>query len=120
MSHIVTIQTKVRDPAAVAAACIRLGLSAPAVGTAVLFGGQANGLLVRLPGWTYPAVVDLATGEVKFDNFNGRWGDQAHLDRFLQLYAVERAKLEAMARGYPVTEQALQDGSIKLQIIAEA
>ena len=44
----------------------------------------------------------------------------AHLDRFLQLYAVEKAKLEARAKGYPVTEQALEDGGIKLQIIARA
>jgi hypothetical protein len=120
MSHIVTIQTKVRDPAAVAAACARMNLAAPTVGTAVLFGGQVNGLLVRLPGWTYPAVVDLATGEVKFDNFEGRWGDRSHLDRFLQLYAVERAKLEAKAKGFPVTEQALEDGGIRLQIIERA
>ena len=116
MSHIVTIRTKVRDPAAVAAACGRLGLPAPAVGTAVLYGGQVNGLIVRLPGWVYPAVVDLATGEVKFDTFEGRWGDRAHLDRFLQMYAVEKATSEARAKGYPVTEHALADGSIRLQI----
>ena len=117
MSHIVTIQTKVRDPAAVAAACVRMSLPAATVGTAVLFGGHVNGLLVRLPGWTYPAVVDLATGEVKFDNFEGRWGDESHLNRFLQLYAVEKAKLEAKTKGYPVTEQALEDGGIRLQIL---
>jgi hypothetical protein len=120
MSHIVTIQTKVRDPAAVAAACARLSLPAPAVGTAVLYGGQVNGLLVRLPGWTYPAVVDLATGEVRFDNFEGRWGDRAHLDRFLQLYAVELVKLQARTQGRPVTERALEDGSIQLQIVERA
>jgi hypothetical protein len=120
MSHIVTIQTKVRDPAAVAAACARMNLPAPTVGTAALFGGQVNGLLVRLPGWTYPAVVDLATGEVKFDNFEGRWGDRAQLDRFLQLYPIERAKLEAKANGFPVTEEALENGSIKLEIIERA
>ncbi|HEX4588651.1 MAG TPA: hypothetical protein VH120_01900 [Gemmataceae bacterium] len=117
MSHIVTIQSKVRDPAAVAAACRRMSLSAPAAGTAVLFGGEVSGLLVQLRGWTYPAVVDLGTGEVRFDNFAGHWGDRAHLDRFLQLYAVEKARIEAKARGFPVTEQALEDGGIKLQII---
>ena len=58
MSHIVTIETEVRDPAAVAAACRRLGLPEPAHGTARLFAGEATGLLVRLPGWLYPAVVD--------------------------------------------------------------
>jgi hypothetical protein len=39
MSHIVTIQTKVHDPAAVSAACQRLGLPAPTQGTAQLFSG---------------------------------------------------------------------------------
>ena len=45
------------------------------------------------------------------------WGDQVQLDRFLQMYAVERAKLEAQRNGFRCNEQALQDGSIKLQII---
>jgi hypothetical protein len=120
MSHIVTIQTKVRDPAAIAAACRRLGLIPPTLGVAVLYGGEVNGLLIRLPGWTYPAVVDLATGEVQFDNFEGHWGDRAHLDKFLQLYAVEKATLEARAKGYPVSEQALADGGIRLQIVEVA
>ncbi len=44
------------------------------------------------------------------------WGDQAQLDRLLQMYAVEKAKLEANRRGHTVTEQALADGSIKLTI----
>lgn len=48
------------------------------------------------------------------------WGDPKELHRFLQAYAVEKAKLAARAQGYVVREQALTDGSIKLQIIAEA
>ncbi len=43
MSHIVTIKTEVRDPAAVAAACRRLGLPEPVHGTAKPFGGGATG-----------------------------------------------------------------------------
>jgi hypothetical protein len=120
MSHIVSIQTKVRDPAAVAAACQRLGLAAPVQGTARPYGGEATGLLVQLPGWQYPVVIDTASGEVRYDNFGGRWGEQAQLDRFLQMYAVEKAKLEARKKGYQVTEQALQDGGIRLQIVEGA
>ena len=120
MSHIVTIQTRLHDPAAVAAACQRLGLAAPVHGTARLFSGEVTGLLVRLPGWQYPAVIDPASGEVRYDNFGGRWGEQAQLDRFLQLYAVEKTKLEARKKGYQVSEQALQDGAIRLQIIEGA
>jgi hypothetical protein len=72
---------------------------------------------VQLPGWQYPIVIDTLSGLVRYDNFEERWGSQEYLDRFLQLYAVERAKLEARKKGYTVSEQSLQDGSIKLQII---
>jgi hypothetical protein len=120
MSHVVTLQTRVQDPAAVSAACQRLGLPAPAQGTARLYGGEATGLLVQLPGWLYPAVIDLASGLVRFDTFEGRWGEERHLSRFLQMYAVERAKLEARKHGYTVTEQALADGAIKVQILPRA
>ena len=117
MSHIVSVQTKVHDPAAVTAACQRLGLAAPVHGTTQLFSSEATGLMVRLPGWEYPVVIDTLTGTMRYDNFNGHWGDQAHLSRFLQAYAVEKTKLEARKRGHTVTEQALQDGSIRLQLV---
>ncbi len=116
MSHIVTIKTEVRDHAAVSAACRRLELPSPINGTAQLFTGQATGLIVRLPDWTYPLVIDTTNGQLRYDNYNGAWGDQAHLDRFLQLYAVERARIEARRKGHQVTEQSLADGSIKLTI----
>ena len=116
MSHIVQIKTQVRDPAAVQAACRRLGL-APAVQESVrLFSGNATGLTVRLPGWKYPAVFDLTSGQAQYDNYSGHWGDQKELDRFLQTYATEKAKIEARRRGHSVTEQQLADGSIKLTI----
>jgi hypothetical protein len=117
MSHIVRLQTKIHDPAAVAAACQRLNLAPPRHGTAQLYSGEAEGLIVQLPGWQYPIVIDTLSGVIRYDNFQGYWGDQEQLDRFLQLYAVERAKLEAHKKGYTVSEQALHDGSIKLQII---
>ena len=116
MSHIVTVRTQVRDEAAAAAACHRLGLPPPLHRQVKLFSDTAEGLAVELPGWNYPVVCDLATGHVRLDNFEGRWGNQIELDRFLQAYAAERAKIEARKKGYSVTEQSLQDGSIKLTI----
>ena len=116
MSHIVTIQTKVHDHAAINSACTRLGLNTPVEGSANLYSGEANGLIVQLPDWKYPLVIDTVSGGIKFDNYNGHWGEQRHLDHFLQIYAVEKAKQEARKKGFTVSEQALQDGSIKLQI----
>ena len=116
MSHIVQIQTEVRDPAAVTAACSRLHLPQPLQGKFQLFGTEVAGLGVQLPKWRYPVVCDLPSGQVRFDNFEGRWGEQAHLDRFFQIHAIEKARIEARKKGHTVTEQALADGSIKLTI----
>ncbi|HEX3654526.1 MAG TPA: hypothetical protein VHV55_01900 [Pirellulales bacterium] len=116
MSHIVQIQTEVRDAAAVRAACQRLGLSQPTNRQVRLFSAEVTGLAVELPSWRYPVVCDLASGQLKYDNFGGHWGNQQQLDQFLQAYAVERAKIEARKRGHSVTEQSLADGSIKLTI----
>ena len=102
--------------AAIAAACRRLTLPAPVTGTTKLLSAAITGVAVQLPGWTYPVVADLTTGQLKFDNFNGRWGDAKHLDRFLQVYAVEAAKAAARRKGHTVAEQQLADGSIKLTI----
>ena len=117
MSHIVSIQAEARDPVAIGAACRRLGLPEPVLGTAQLFSGPASGLLVKLPDWLYPVACDTATGTLRYDNYEGRWGPQEHLDRFVQAYAVEKAKLEARKKGYSVSEQPLEDGSIRLQIV---
>ena len=116
MSHIVTVRTEVRDPAALAAACRRLRLDAPAPGTVKLFSGTAEGHVVQLPGWRYPVVFDTAAGRARYDNYGGRWGAPRQLDLLLQMYAVEKAKLEARRRGHAVTEQSLPDGSVKLVI----
>ena len=116
MSHIVEIKTEVRDEAAISAACQRLKLEAPTQGTAKLFSSSATGVIVKLPGWRYPAVFDTQSGQARFDNYGGRWGEQRQLDRFLQGYAVEKTKIEARKRGHTVTEQSQVDGSIKLTV----
>lgn len=118
MSHVVRIQTEVRDAVAVQAACARLGLPQPAWGTFELFNAKATGLAVRLPGWRYPLVCRAESGELSYDNFNGAWGDLAQLHRFLQRYAVEKALIEARRQGHAAVEQPLADGSIKVTISA--
>ena len=116
MSHIVEIKTELRDPVAVRSACDRLKLPKLVQGTHRLFTSHATGLAVQLPDWRYPAVCQLDTGEIRYDNYGGCWGEQQHLDGFLQAYAVEKAKIEARRRGKTCTEQQLADGSIKLTV----
>lgn len=120
MSHIVQIQTEVRNPAAVGAACERLGLPQPVEGIHRLFSGEETGLGIQLPDWKYPVVCNTANGQLRYDDFGGHWGARVELDRFLQRYAVEVATIEARKRGHAVTEQLLEDGSIKLTVQLKA
>jgi hypothetical protein len=116
VSHIVSIQTEIRDPVAIKAACCRLSLPEPEFGETKLFSSAATGWAVLLPDWRYPVVCDVNTAKIAFDNFEGRWGNPKQLDRFLQGYAVEKARIEARRKGHSMTEQTLSDGSIKLTI----
>jgi hypothetical protein len=116
LSHIVTVKTEVRDQAAVAAACRRLSLPEPVQGTAHLYSGDVSGLIVKLHDWLYPVVIDTSTGNVRYDNYEGCWGDEKHLHRFLQAYVVERSRSEARRKSYASTEQPLADGSILVEI----
>ena len=116
MSHVVLIQTEIRDPAAIRAACDRLHLSEPVYEEVKLFSSSATGWAVRLPGWRYPVVCDVDNASIAYDDFGGCWGEQKQLDRFVQAYGVEKAKAEARRQGHSVIEQPLQDGSIKLTV----
>ena len=116
MSHIVQIKTEVRDEQAVRSACVRLQLAPPETKTVRLFSATAAGLCVQLPGWPYPVVANLQTGQIQYDNYNGHWGEQKHLNAFLQAYAVEKAKIEARKKGHTVSETRLDDGSIRVTV----
>ena len=76
MSHIVEIKTQIKDAAAVRACCSRLRLPPPTQGSHRLFSGQMSGLGVQLPDWRYVVVCDLPSGQLKYDNYGGRWKGQ--------------------------------------------
>jgi hypothetical protein len=116
LSHIVEIKTEIRDEQAVKAACSRLNLPQPEHKTARLFSATATGLAVQLPGWQYPVVCNLQTGQAQYDNYSGHWGEQKELHKFLQGYAVEKAKIEARKKGHMCSETRLEDGSIRVTV----
>ena len=117
MSHIVTIQVEVKDFDAIKSTARRLNLKEPIHGKAMIFNTKIEGVIVELGhDWIYPVVCVLETGEVKFDTFNGNWGDEKHLHRFVQQYAVEKVAIESRRHGHSVVEQPLVDGSIKLTV----
>lgn len=113
MSHITTRTSSMKDPAIIKKAAARaggqyLGLQQKGRGGA--------GYQVKLPGWSYPVTINIATGECVFDNYGGRWGKEEHLDALKQGYAVEQTKAYAESAGRAYEEEKLADGSIKCVI----
>ena len=118
MSHTVTIEAELKDPAALEAACRRLQLPLPTRGPIRLFDRIAEGTGIQLDGWRFPICLT-DRGELLYDNFGGFWGLPEKLDQFRQAYAIEKTKLEARRQGYPCLEQALPDGSVRLTLQVE-
>lgn len=74
MSHTVTVRIEMKDRAALEAAIARVeGAQLLQGDTHRLYSSnQAHGVGVQLPGWNYPVVLNLETGEAKYDNFGDR------------------------------------------------
>ncbi|PHS10433.1 MAG: hypothetical protein COA78_11405 [Blastopirellula sp.] len=72
MSHIVQIQTEVRDPIAIQSACTRLRLAPPVFGPAKLFIAEKTGWQIRLPEWRYPVVCDVNIAAKKCKRLTSR------------------------------------------------
>ena len=74
------------------------------------------GIGIKLPGYSYPVVVDKETGEVSADTYGGKWGDDALQDKLTQYAATEAVLLEAQNKNYAVAENTLENGDIELSI----
>lgn len=114
MSETFNVDLELRDKAALAAACSRLGLSV-ASGVHNLYRDKGlQGLGVSLQGWRFPAIVK-ADGTVAYDNYHGRWGDIKELNKLKAYYGLEKAKIEARKKGLSVYES-VQDNKLVLKI----
>ena len=124
MSHIVSIRSQLRDAIAIGAACRRLGLAEPVHGTAEMYGGSVQGLLVQLPGWQYPIAIDTAKrvasqilqhGKVR-RSYIGIGGQDIDLPRNLvrhfQLPAEKAVFVTAVEEGSPSRRAGLRDGDV--------
>jgi len=121
MSHTTTIDLQFKHEAAILAAAKELNLPVPVRGTASLYQSKdknLSGLIVRLPDWKFPVIIDTTTGTAKYDNFNGLWGKQEELNKFKQLYGVHAAQQLLRQQGKTFTRKTLTNGSIQLTINA--
>ena len=116
MSHIVTITTDVRDPARSRPPAGDWGWPSRSQARRRCSKGKSPGYSSGCRAGSIRWSSIPGPAQVRFDNFAGSWGNPTQLDRFLQAYALEKAKIEARRKGFATTEQALADGSIKLTI----
>ena len=115
MSHTLTVKAKFLDPHAAEMAAREMGCEFLRGEIKLFDGTKVNGVGVKLPGWKYPVAINTATGEAKYDNYNGRWGEQSQLDKFTQLYATNKLTIEAKRKGWLVQRKTLANGSHELQ-----
>src|SRR5262245_2078270 len=115
MSHVTTVAVEFKDLEALEIAARKLGaLFRHEETVRFMDGNTVTGPSVRLAGWQYPVV--LKDKKLHMDNYGGRWGKPAELDRLKQTYAVEVAKKHARKQGFRVQECRASDGTVKLTL----
>ena len=122
MSHFTTIQTQIRDLAALRAACAELGVGLIENAVARGYGSNTHkgDLVIKLKGPYDIAVNKQQDGTFGFtcDWWDGHVEREvgANYGRILQLYGVHKAMSEARRKGYTTRRQTLGDGAIKILI----
>ena len=111
MSHTVKVQTQIKDLQLVRNAVKELNkifgeeeyrvIETGNVSVRFYQGKKAvkNGIVLKIKGWEYPILIDLDTGEIYYDNYNGKWGNSKKLNQFKQAYAVQMALKIAEKQG---------------------
>jgi hypothetical protein len=125
MSHFVTIQTQVRDVAAMEDACAELGVE-------LLHNAEARGyanqtrhgdLVIRLKG-PYDIAANRSEEDGSYTLTTDWWGGHVEKEvgpnygRLLQLYGVHKTMREASRKRLRVTRRQETDGSIRLTLAA--
>ena len=122
MSHFTSIQTQIKDMAALEDACKELGVELLEGGVARGFATQTRtgDAVIRLKG-----PYDIALNRQEDGNYglttdwwNGHVEKEvgANFTKLIQLYGVHKAMREAKKKGYLTSRKTLPNGAIKLTI----
>jgi hypothetical protein len=125
MSHIQTIEIEITDLGALKSACKRLGLEWKQDQKTFKWWGKEDSKCdhaISVPGATYEIGVLKNVGMKGFtlqvDYYDGKVTEKIGQlgGLFKQAYALEKAKLEAIKKGYSVREHRINDKQIELRI----
>lgn len=115
MSHVIELKIKLSDPAALRDAAQVLGLELTESQTVSFYSASVTGTAIRLPEWRYPVIVE-ADGTVRYDNYDGRWGDIATLNNLVQEYTAQIVESQARAAGQYAWREEREDGTLVLRV----
>ncbi len=122
MSHTTTVELEYTDEEALIQALDATGFPYQKNKTVQLYSSKHTGIAVNLPGWKYPIVLEKTDSgyRLRYDNYNGRWGDQKTLDSFMQKlarkYAEKVAQKYAKRLGGRITKKRDKKGSLIIEI----
>ena len=109
MSHTVTVHAEFTDKGALGAAVEHLGGQVLGEGAIRFHDGTiAVGFAFKLRGWQYPIV--LVDGQLKFDDYEGAWGNRADLELLKAEYLLSRTVNACAEMGWLTERQG--DGSV--------
>ena len=125
MSHFTTIQTQIRDVAALEDACAELGVELLRDAKARGFSGQSRDgeLVIKLKG-PYDIAANRADENDSYELATDWWDGHVEEEvgqnygRLIQLYGVHKTIHEANKKRLRVTRKQETDGTIKLTLAA--
>lgn len=89
-------------------------------GTSTLYRESVSGYRFTLPDWRYPGVVVFNgnSGSLKYDNYNGLWGKQEHMDSVVQTFVKNVVTAAAKRHGYRETATRMNaEGQMEVTLV---
>ena len=119
MSHIATVEIKVKDLSALKSACDKMGVpiriaeKGSTLSEKMYSTQRATGqAAVDLPTFKFPVVFDVDKEEAYMDTWPR--ADVGEFDKLKQNYAAEVARKQMQNQGWMISESVTEDGVIEL------
>lgn len=75
-----------------------------------MYDGTYRGMFVHFKNWNYPVVI--ANGDLRYDSYNGAWGNERDLKQFRQAYAANVVIVEGQREGMTLqSDSGYKEGS---------
>ena len=99
-SHTMTVKVELSNREAFKRAVESMGGNVGGIGRHTMFDGtKVDGRAFNLPGWKMDLILTDKNG-LKFDDYNGRWGNPADVGKLENAYGIAAAEMAAETLGW--------------------